>query len=186
MPDAMPKCVTRPKVQSHRLGKGGASGSRASGGGATQAGGGSLSRSSPRAASNLRDNVAGVMKGAMKVRPKQLITKASVGDRPDKSETALGARGLQRQINDIRSQVVELRQPQTQILLRQPQPCAHASATDMVLSQADAHSLNAAMLRAVQSSQQMRQPLEMCNAAALNNEALIERAQHALSTVLRV
>ena len=47
-----------------------------------------------------------------------------------------------------------------------------------------AHLLNEALLRAVQSSQQMRQAMDNYERAARSNEALIERAQQNLSHLL--
>jgi hypothetical protein len=64
------------------------------------------------------------------------------------------------------------------------EPPAGSTDRDILVPRATAHRLNEALLRAVQSSQQMRQALEIYDRAARGNEALLERAQRALSNLL--
>ena len=64
------------------------------------------------------------------------------------------------------------------------EPPAGSTDRGILVPRATAHRLNEALLRAVQSSQQMRQALEIYDRAARGNEALLERAQRALSNLL--
>ena len=66
--------------------------------------------------------------------------------------------------------ITRLAPPASSIGIRVPRPTAHH--------------LNEALLKAVQSSQQMRQALEIYEKAARGNEALLELAQRALSNLL--
>ena len=54
----------------------------------------------------------------------------------------------------------------------------------MSVPRGTAHLLNEALLRAVESSKQMRQAMDNYEKAARQNEALIERAQQAMSHLL--
>ena len=66
--------------------------------------------------------------------------------------------------------ITRLAPPASSIGIRVPRPTAHH--------------LNEALLKALQSSQQMRQALDIYDKAARGNEALLERAQHALIDII--
>ena len=145
----------------------------------------SRSRSPPRSGSPPRRHRVPILRNGVRVPPPA-----------DQSGTAPEAevQNLQGQINTIASQVAVVARVVTNqaSLLNAPArdrpatitvPARERTATISV-PRGTAHLLNEALLRAVESSKQMRQSLENYEKAARQNEALIERAQQAMSNLL--
>ena len=145
----------------------------------------SRSRSPPRSGSPPRRHRVPILRNGVRVPPPA-----------DQSGTAPEAevQNLQGQINTIASQVAVVARVVTNqaSLLNAPArdrpatitvPARERTATISV-PRGTAHLLNEALLRAVGSSKTMRQSLENYEKAARQNEALIERAQQAMSNLL--
>ena len=122
-----------------------------------------------------------IMRGGVPVHQRETVDTTTADEIRGQIDQVATAVSVMRQAvaNQVRkSSITTVEQ---QAITRRAPP---ASSIGIRVPRATAQNLNEALLKAVQSSQQMRQALEIYEKAARGNEALLERAQHALSDIV--